>query len=374
MKIKIFHILHSLQIGGLENGVVNLINNLNDGRFKHVICCVDSSGPMAERLKIPIEIFSLQKGDRRDYLLPFKIAKIIKKIRPDIVHTRNWAAIDGVVGARLAGVKFIIHGEHGREATDPTGANNLRKRVRKGLNPWITKFIAVSAELRNWLVYDIGINEQKVVQIINGVDTEQFKPPEEKQEAKKKLGFKPNLFIIGIVGRLDPVKDHETLFKAFKIFSENNPKSTNLVVLGTGHLEDRLKTVVKELDISEEVIFIGGTDRMPEFYRCLDVYVLPSIAEGVSNTILEAMASGLPVITTRVGGSTELIEDGKTGFLFTPRDYMGLANMLSFYFNNPSILKEHGFNGRRRTEERFSVTKMVKEYEKIYESYFSRVS
>ena len=137
MKIKIFHILHSLQIGGLENGVVNLINNLNDGRFKHVICCVDSSGPMAERLKIPIEIFSLQKGDRRDYLLPFKIAKIIKKIRPDIVHTRNWAAIDGVIGARLAGVKSVIHGEHGREASDPTGANAVRKKIRKTLSPWI---------------------------------------------------------------------------------------------------------------------------------------------------------------------------------------------------------------------------------------------
>ena len=368
MKIKILHILHSLQIGGLENGVVNLINNLNDGRFKHVICCVDSSGPMAERLKIPIEIFSLQKGDRRDYLLPFKIAKIIKKTRPDIVHTRNWAAIDGVVGARLAGVKFIIHGEHGREATDPTGANNLRKRVRKGLNPWITKFIAVSAELRNWLVYDIGINEQKVVQIINGVDTEQFKPPEEKQEAKKKLGFKPNSFIIAIVGRLDPVKDHETLFKAFKIFSENNPESANLVILGTGHLEDRLKTVVKELDISEEVIFIGGTDRVPEFYRCVDVYVLPSIAEGVSNTILEAMASGLPVITTRVGGNTELVEDGKTGFLFNPGDYRSLAEKITAYFKNPSLVREHGLAGRARTEKDFSLSVMVKKYERIYSS------
>ncbi len=368
MKIKILHILHSLQIGGLENGVVNLINNLNDDRFEHVICCIDSTGPMAERLNMPIEIATLQKGDRRDYLLPFKIAKIIKKTRPDIVHTRNWATIDGVIGARLAGVRLIIHGEHGRDATDPTGANNIRKRVRKVLNPWITRFITVSGELRNWLVSDIGINEQKVVQIINGVDTGRFKPAEEKQEAKKKFGFKPDSFVIGIVGRLDPVKDHETLFKAFKVFSDNNSKSSCLVVIGTGQLEERLKAIVKELDISQQVIFTGGTDRAPEFYRCMDVYVLPSIFEGISNTILEAMASGLPVITTRVGCNTELVEDGKTGFLFNPGDYRSLAEKITAYFKNPSLVREHGLAGRARTEKDFSLSVMVKKYERIYSS------
>jgi sugar transferase (PEP-CTERM/EpsH1 system associated) len=368
MTIKILHIMHSLQIGGLENGVVNLINNLNDDSFRHVICCIDSSGPMAERLKMPVEIFALQKGGGRDYLLPFKAAGIIRKIRPDIVHTRNWSSIDGVIGARLAGVKYIIHGEHGREATDPAGANNFRKRVRRGLSPWITKFITVSAELRSWLVHDIGIREQKVTQILNGVDTEQFRPAEEKQAEKIKFGFQPDSFIIGIVGRLDPVKDHETLFRAFKLFSGQNPGSSCLVVIGKGQLEERLKTVARELDISKKVIFTGDAVPIPELYRCMDVYVLPSIFEGISNTILEAMASGLPVITTRVGGSTELVEDGKTGFLFKTGDYKSFAERLTGYFMNSSRAREHGLAGRARTEKEFALSEMVKKYESIYTS------
>jgi sugar transferase (PEP-CTERM/EpsH1 system associated) len=372
MKIKILHIMHSLQIGGLENGVVNLVNNLDNGRFRHIVCCIDSSGPMAKRFEMPVEIFALQKGNGRDYLLPFKTAGLIRKIKPDIVHTRNWSAIDGVIGARLAGVKYIIHGEHGREATDPTGANNFRKRVRRGLSPWITKFITVSTELRNWLVHDIGISKQKVTQIINGVDTEQFKPAEETQAEKIKFGFKPDSFIIGIVGRLDPVKDHETLFRAFKVFSDKNPESSYLVVLGKGQLEDRLKTVARELDISKKIIFAGDEVPIPEFYRCMDVYVLPSIFEGISNTILEAMASGLPVITTRVGGNTELVEDGQTGFLFNTGDYRSLAEKLTVYFMNSTLAREHGLAGRARTEKQFSVSEMVNKYEKIYTSLLLR--
>jgi hypothetical protein len=158
MKIKILHIVHSLQIGGLENGVVNLINNLNSDTFEHAVCCIDSSGPMADRIKRPVDIYSLKKGDNRDYLLSLKISKVVRKVRPDIVHTRNWGTIDGVAGARIAGVKKIIHGEHGREATDPRGANSLRKRVRKLLGSWISQFVAVSDDLRSWLIDDVGIS------------------------------------------------------------------------------------------------------------------------------------------------------------------------------------------------------------------------
>lgn len=373
MKIKILHILHSLQIGGLENGVVNLINNLNDNRFEHAICCIDTSGPTAEKLGKPVEIFSLDKGKKRDYLLPFKIAKVIKKIQPDIVHTRNWSAIDGVIGAKLVGIKFVVHGEHGREAADPTGANIVRKKVRKVLNPWISRFITVSAELKNWLVYDIGIPEKKVMQIINGVDTNRFMPPQEKKLAKKEAGFNPDTHIIGIVGRLDPVKDHETLFRAFSILrNEKNRETLKILVVGTGHMEKMLRGIAEDLNISENVVFAGDTKDVQRFYRCMDVYVLPSIAEGISNTILEAMSSGLPVIATRTGGSPELVDEGMTGFLFTPGDCKELAGRISFYCDNFSALMEHGFNARIRAEEKFSLSRMIKEYERLYSSVCGR--
>jgi sugar transferase (PEP-CTERM/EpsH1 system associated) len=373
VKIKILHILNSLQIGGLENGVVNLINLLDHGRFEHSICCITSSGPMAERLTKFVKVYTLNKGNNRDYLLALKIKRIIDEIKPHIVHTRNWSAIDGVLGAKLAGVKFVIHGEHGREATDPTGKNIIRKKIRRILSPWISRFITVSAELKNWLINDIGVREEKIIQIINGVDTEKFKPGTDKKLSKSRIGMEPDCFVIGTVGRLDPVKDIQTLIMSFSYFAAYTQKSNTrdkrkLLIIGSGPEEQRLKTLVEELDIADSVYFLGTCTNIPELMQSLDVFVLPSIAEGVSNTVLEAMASGLPVIATKVGGNLELVADGKTGFLFSPGDYRSLAEKISFYFNNHSLLKEHGFNGRVRTENEFSLPVMVRGYEEIYTS------
>ncbi len=331
---------------------------------------------MAERFAKTTEIFTMRKGNKRDYLLPFKIAKFIREIRPDIVHTRNWSAIDGVIGAKIAGIKSVLHGEHGREASDPDGANIVRKNVRKGLSPWISKFVTVSAELKNWLVKDVGIHEEKVIQIINGVDTEKFQPPENKKISKMALGLEEDAFVVGIIGRLDPVKDHETLFRAFRVFCDkhSSEKKTILLVVGTGALEGKLRALSKEFNISEKVIFTGDRENIAEMYKCMNIYVLPSIAEGISNTILEAMACGIPVIATNVGGTPELIDDGKTGFLFHPRKYDELSRKLSFYFNNPSALINHGLHGNQRAREMFSISSMVKKYEEIYESLLHHIS
>ena len=321
-------------------------------------------------MKQPVEIFSLNKGNKRDYLLPFKIARVVRKVRPHIVHTRNWAAIDGVIGAKLAGVRSVIHGEHGREASDPIGANIIRKKVRKGLSPWISEFVTVSSELRNWLIHDVGIPEKKVIQIINGVDTEKFKPSENKEMSKSKLGIVPDSFIIGTVGRLDPVKDYQTLIKAFATLTTNTYKinKIKLLITGSGSEEQRLKTLSEDVRVADRVYFLGERQDIPELMQCMDVFVLPSIAEGISNTILEAMACGLPVITTKIGGNPELVDDGKTGFLFTSRDHIELADKLSFYCDNFSILMEHGLNARVRTEERFSLSRMIRDYDELYSS------
>src|SRR5210317_1437858 len=125
MGIKIFHIIDSLNIGGLENGLTNLINN-SDDTFEHVICCLREKGPMAERISNPNTTIYSSDKESRDYLMPWKLRNIIKTESPDIVHTRNWGTIDGVLGAKLAGVKYIIHGEHGRDLDDAAG-NNFKR-------------------------------------------------------------------------------------------------------------------------------------------------------------------------------------------------------------------------------------------------------
>lgn len=370
MKIKILHILHSLQVGGLENGVVNLINRLDPERFDHAICCITSAGPMAERLARPVEIHCLGKGSGRDYLLPLKIARVVGKVRPDIVHTRNWGTIDGIIGARLAGVGRIVHGEHGREAADPTGANGRRMMARKAFSPLVSRFVAVSADLREWLVDGVGIPGRKVVQIINGVDADRFSPPVSKTQARSKLGLASDGFVVGTVGRLDPVKDFQTLLRGFARMAGGcaDTLRPRLVIAGSGPEEARLRALAEELGMAAVVAFLGERGDIPEVMRALDVFVLPSIAEGISNTVLEAMASGLPVVATGVGGNLELVEDGETGFLFAPGDAERLAERLGFLGSSPDLTVRCGGKGRVAVEERFSLARMVAEYGNLYSS------
>jgi sugar transferase (PEP-CTERM/EpsH1 system associated) len=371
VKIKVLHILNSLQVGGLENGVVNLINNLDAQMFMHSICCIDSIGPMAERIKHPVSIFSLEKGESRNYLISLKIARLINRVKPDIIHTRNWSAIDGIIGARLAGVRIVIHGEHGREAGDPDGRNIKRKKIRKALSPWVSRFITVSNELQDWLIHDVGITPAKVTQIINGVDTDYIKPAGNKEQLKSELGLSPDTFVIGSVGRLDPVKDHETLLRAFKIASERKrDKEPVLIIVGSGPLKEDLKLIAGKLGISNSVNFAGERNDVIRLYSCMDVYVLPSIAEGISNTILEAMASGLPVLSSSVGGNLELVDQGQTGYFFSPGNVEELAVSICRYADNDSLAREHGFNGRQRAVDKFSIQQMTDKYRALYESFF----
>ena len=374
MRLKILHILHSLQVGGLENGVVNLINLLDHDRFEHSICCINTTGPMAERItRKDVQIYQLNKKGR-DYLLPFKLMKLIGTIKPDIVHTRNWSAIDGIIGARFAGIRRIVHGEHGREAQDPTGANMRRLKIRKLLHPLVSRFVTVSSDLKRWLIYDVGVPEGKVVQIINGVDTERFCPPQDTAAGKMKAGLPPDSFVIGSVGRLDSVKDYATLIRAFASVVTGQTGLTGLtgktvlMIIGSGSEEQRLKTLADELKISDRILFLGERTDIPELMRAFDVFVLSSIAEGISNTVLEAMASELPVIATSVGGNVELVGDGITGFLFSPGDYRGLAEKIILYFKNSDLLQEHGLNGRAKAESELSLSAMVKGYEALYTS------
>lgn len=356
----------------MENGVINLVNHLDHDRFEHSICCIDSSGPMAQRInQRNIQIFELKKRGR-DYFLPLKLTRLIRRINPDIVHTRNWSAIDGVIGAKLAGIVHIIHGEHGREATDPTGANMRRLRIRKLLHPLVSRFVTVSADLKQWLIYDVGVPEGKVVQIINGVDTDRFCPPQDKAAAKMKAALPPDSFVIGSVGRLDPVKDYTTLILAFKSVLTGQTGLTGLIgktvlmIIGSGAEEANLRQLTHDIGIMDRVYFMGEREDIPQLMQSMDVFILPSIAEGISNTILEAMACGLPIVASRVGGNLELIEDGKTGFLFSNGDYKELSDKLGIYFSNSKVLSEHSVSSRKKAEHKFSLLRMIEKYEKLY--------
>ncbi len=362
------HVVHSLHTGGMENGVVNLINRMDWERFRHSVCCITTSGEMEKRiLRDDVKVFEMKKGEGHSFSLPFRLAVLFRKERVSIVHTRNWGTIDGILAAKMTLITKVIHGEHGREVSDPNGLNKKRNFIRKALSPFICRYIAVSSDLGKWLVGIVGVKENKVVTIINGVDTELFFPAENKMESKTALGFLPDEIIIGAVGRLDPVKDYTTLIKAFANIA-NSYKKIKLMIIGHGPEEDKLRKCVEHTGIKDRVVFFGRKNNINELLKAMDIYVLPSVAEGISNTILEASASGLPVIATNAGGNPELVIDKETGFLFLPGDVDGLTVLLENYVDDSNLMAIHGKAGRQRMVEGFSLDGMIRSYENLYMS------
>ena len=363
--IQTIHVIYRLDTGGLQNGIVNLINNMDTSKFENAICCLTQGGDFEKRLNKNIKVSKMFKKPGNDYQLYIKLIKYLKEIKPTIVHTRNWAGMDGIIAAKIAGVPIIVHGEHGFEITDLTGQNKKRKFIRKlVLSTMIDKIVTVSKNLKNRLINEIKIKPEKIIHIPNGVDTNKFNIYK-KEFIRKKFGFKKEDFIIGIVARLDPIKNHKTLIFAFKEIVTIHP-NTNLAIVGDGSLRNKLENQTYQLGIKNKVIFMGERDDVPEILKTFDIFVLPSLNEGMSNTILEAMATGIPVIASNVGGNPELVIDGETGFLFPTNDVESLVQKIKTYILHPELKQKHGYNAHKRVEEKFSLDQMVRRYEELY--------
>ncbi|WP_341325132.1 TIGR03088 family PEP-CTERM/XrtA system glycosyltransferase [Methylotuvimicrobium sp. KM2] len=369
----IAHIIYSLGVGGLENGLVNLINRMPSDRYRHVIICLKNSTDFKNRLqRKDVEIYELNKREGQDWQSFVKMYRLLKQIKPAIVHTRNLAAIEYQVPALLAGVKHRVHGEHGWDVFDPDGSNKKYRLLRRMLGLIIDRFIPLSGHLDNYLREKVGIPDSKIRRICNGVDTERFQPARPKvvvgdcpwPDAEKRL-------IIGTVGRMHGVKDQMTLARAFVELLKRHSESKNavgLVMIGEGPLRTEVRQLLVENDLLDQAWLPGERSDVAELMRGFDVFVLPSQAEGISNTILEAMASGLPVIATRVGGNPELVEHGKTGFLVERQNPSELAGRLSDYIGDSKLCIEHGSKGRERALQAFSIDAMVKNYLSVYDS------
>jgi len=210
-----------------------------------------------------------------------------------------------------------------------------------------------------WLRETIGV-KKPITQIYNGVDADFFSPSNGVRKIRGELDIPPGAFLMGIVGRLDPIKNHETLFRAFGTLRERLP-DVHLLVIGDGPERKRLEALA-----GDGVFFLGNRLDVPEILRTLDVFVLSSRNEGISKTILEAMATAVPVVATHVGGNPELVEHGRTGFLVEPGDFQAMASAILRYADNPELRIAHGQTGRKRVLENFTIEKMVRSYEEVY--------
>ncbi len=370
----VLHLVFSLGTGGLENGLVNLINRSSPNEFRHMVVCLTSSGSFSRRItRKNVEIVELEKPEGHSLSTLKRLRALIKQYRPSVLHSRNLAALEfQLAGLGISGINRV-HGEHGRDINDPEGRNWKHNLLRKASRLWIDRYIAVSRELELWLSDRIGVDARKITRQSNGVDCEIFSPRSPQQESVLR-GLESALdiegcYVIGTVGRLAAIKDQKTLISAFaSVVAKQRGEFSRLclVIVGDGPMRKELESHADRLGLSGLVRFCGDRDDVSELLKLMDVFVLPSIAEGVSNTLLEAMATGVPVVATAVGGAPDIIVSCENGYLVEVGDVEQIANTLMTCISDQDGAQELGFNGRQTVERYHSWSVAVESYSRIY--------
>jgi sugar transferase (PEP-CTERM/EpsH1 system associated) len=367
----IVHVIHHLGVGGLENGLINLINHIPPERYRHAIICLKGYSDFRRRItRENVEIIALNKREGKDFSVYLNLFKILRRLRPDIVHTRNLGTMEGQVIAAVAGARARVHGEHGRDIFDLHGRNRKYNLLRKAIRPFVDHFIAVSRDLESWLVNTIGATPHRISQIYNGVDSLRFHPRSGKNFKGGPQGFfTENAFVIGSVGRMASVKNYPGLIQAFLALLEEPAarERFRLLIVGEGSSRQECIEMLREAGAEALAWFPGERADIPELMNTMDLFVLPSLGEGISNTILEAMATGLPVVATNVGGNVELVKEGLTGILVPPGEPAAMAQAILQYHRNPDLIIKHGKAARQQIEASFSMEAMTKGYLQVYD-------
>lgn len=367
MTAHIVHIVHRFDTGGMENGMVNLFNTLSPERYRHTVVALTDYGDFRQRITAqPVEFHALHRAPGHGFGWTVRLWKLLRSLKPDLVHTRNLAALEAQFVAAAAGIRATVHGEHGRDVFDLYGQNWKYNLLRRAAKPFVSNYIAVSQDLEAWLRLAIRVPPRKLHHIYNGVDSEKFHP----REGARPAFAHPDSIVFGSVGRMVAVKDYPTLTRAFIQLVRQQPERAaraRLVIVGEGPARKICLDLLQAAGLAHLAWLPGVRDDIADIMQVLDVFVLPSKNEGISNTILEALASGLPVIATAVGGNLELVEEGVNGMLVQPGDVGGMAQALLAYLDTPARIAEHGAHARQHAVQRFSIPVMAEAYSLVYE-------
>jgi len=368
--VRPFHIVHVVRRGraegGMENGVVNVTNRLPADRYRISICALDSEETFSSRIQRPgTEFFLLPKtGDGIDWGLVLRLAELLRRCRADLVHSHNWGTfLYSVLAAKLAGVP-IVHGEHGKNIGEIDGDGAAKRMVKRTLGRRVERIVAVCQSIADeWVEY--GLPKEKVQCIPNGVDTSRFHPREDTREFRRQFELPESAFLVGSIGRLDELKNYDVLITALGQLKDSFAE-VHLAVLGDGPRKERLKARAEELGIAERVHLLGYRNRPESFLAALDIFAFPSKYEGMSNVVLEAMSSGLPIVCADLPSHREVFSPGVEGEMVSPSTAELWAEILGELYRNTQRRRSLGLAARTKIVEKFSIEKMVSDYDRTY--------
>lgn len=368
-KIRIMQITHDLQIGGLQQVVVNICRTIDREKFEVVVLCLRELGELVTDIeKLGIKVILLEQENRTDYLSFLKVVKIFKDEKIDVIHTHNTQPfIDGTLAALLSKVKTIVHTDHARKFPD---------KRRYMFAEWLVshlayKVVGVSVHTTENLRKYEKISKKKLTTIVNGIDESVYEISIDQRQKKIEIGIEEDSYVLGLGVRLVEQKGVSCLINAMMRIRKKVP-NVILIIAGDGEYKPELEKLVAELGLDAHVKFLGPRKDIPELLKIMDLYVLPSYSEGLPMVILEAMASGCPIVSTDVGGISTAIEHDVNGLLVRPGSAEELTEAVVTLLDDQEKRNTFSKNGKRIFEERFSAKKMIKEYQKLYLEGYSK--
>ena len=372
-KFKVLYV-HTLPvISGSGLAVYLMMTGLNKDRYEVEFACAPG-GPLIDKVAFsgikvyPIRHFVQKVHIIKDILALIEIVFLIKRQRYAIVHTHNSkAGFISRLAAKINNVPIIVHTIHGFAFHD--FESSFRRRLFIILERLAVTFtdrlFVVSVPLRDWgLSVGIG-NLDKYIINYDGIEIERFKKDFDKEKIRKEFNLKPEDRVVGMVAKLWEGKGHKYLLEAAATIIKKNP-NVKFMIVGDGYLQDYLVDYVKNLGISDYVIFTGFREDIPQITSIFDIACLPSLFEGMGRVLLEAQVLGKPVVATRVGGIVEIVKDNETGILVDPADYQSLAEAIIRLLSDEALLKKLGEAAKQYISEKFSAARMVDNIDKVY--------
>jgi glycosyltransferase involved in cell wall biosynthesis len=364
MPIKVLHVTFDMTIGGAQQVIRQLVENMDKSQFEMDIACIDGRlGELGEMLieqGVKVELFERQIGF--DFNLIRRIRRLVKTGRYQIIHCHQYTPyVYGLLASLFTGVK-VIFTEHGRFY--PDYGSWKRKLVNPIFSLFTNQIIAISQATKDALVHYENFSRSKIIVIYNGIaDMSQIEVDE--IELKKQFGIPESVFLFGTISRLQPIKNQSMMIKAFKKVKDKN-RNTHLLIVGDGEIRTELEALVTDLELEKEVTFTGFQKNPYRFHKIIDVFLLTSFSEGASMTLLEAMSFSTPCIVTDVGGNPELVKQQKEGIVINPNDGKALVSNIETLLNNEDIVRKMSQNSRQTFLLKFTVNKMASSYVSLY--------
>ncbi|MBI2816613.1 MAG: glycosyltransferase [Acidobacteria bacterium] len=370
-RIRLFKFLAFFAIGGTERQVVNLVKHLDYSKFELHFGCFRRDGQFlseVEKLRVPITEYDVHSlYNHHSLWCRLRLAKLLRQRRVHIVHTYGfYSSVFAVPAARLAGIPLVVC------SIRDTGEllTPLQKRVQIAACRMADSVLVNADAVRQWLMNQ-GIKDQKIKVIHNGIDLSGFEQMRGGDAVRQQLGIPANAPVVAMFSRLNRMKGIEYFLEAAAAVSAAMPEARFLIVGDTRQADrayaEQLQARAIELGLRDKLIFTGFRLDVPHLLSQVTLSVLPSLSEGLSNSLLESMAAGVPVIATRVGGNPEIVKDGVTGMLVPPQDAAALAAGMRTLLEDQQLARRFGEAGRQRILHDFSLDRMVRKTEQHYE-------